>query len=69
MVQLDPPTRKLKDVIELNENKIRGKAMDMNSALMKFAGEAETEYGEKLPFNESDNEDFESPNKPLPLSL
>lgn len=65
MLKMEPPTRKLKDVVSLNENKIRGKAMDMNQALMTFAGEADAEYGEKLPFSESDNEDFESPNKPL----
>ena len=63
-LNLAPTTRKLNDVIELQSGIIRTKANNMSTALKMFANEAKVHYaGKTIPLTESDNEEFESPDK------
>ena len=65
-LDLKPMSRNLKEVLTNKKNIVAVKAQNMNEALNEYIEETEAEYVEKLPFNESDGDEFESPEGKLP---
>ena len=59
-------SRKLDEVMVNQQNIVRVKTATLDKQFKSFTQEANAEYVEKQPFNESDGEEFESPNKTLP---
>ena len=66
-LNLAPMTRKLKEVLINSNGIMRCKVQTIDEVLKTFAHETNVEYGDKIPFNESDGDEFESPDKALPL--
>ena len=60
-------SRQLKEVVDHTQNIVRVKAQNMNQALETYAAEAHTEFVEKEPFGDTDDDEYENPDK-LPSS-
>ena len=56
----------MKEVLTNSNGIMRCKVQTIDEALKTYAKETNTEYAEKTPFNESDGDEFESPDKVLP---
>ena len=66
-LEVKPMSRQLKEVVDHTQNIVRVKAQNMNQALQTYAAEAQTEFIEKEPFGDTDDDEYENPDK-LPSS-
>lgn len=66
LLNIAPMSRDIKDVLSNSAGIMHCKVQSIDQALMTYAKEANAEYAEKDAFNESDGDEFESPNKNLP---
>ena len=62
-MEIKPIGRKLKDVVDHTSNIVRAKANTINKALSTYAAEAKAELVDKDYFNDSDDEEYENPDK------